>query len=102
MRPHVADPAGALRSTLDRSDVVDNAFGFRCRANKCAVVVLENDCSLDQLIRERGYLRTDSLELLGVVLDLQDGSTSLPKLSVQTLLLRLRYLRILGPSTLKP
>ncbi|CAE7373819.1 unnamed protein product [Symbiodinium natans] len=95
--PHAACPATALRAALQRSDRFDEAFKFVCKPTKCAIVVLDSDSSLNELIAERGYSRESSLELLGIELKLSDGATSLLKLSLQTLLLRLRYLRLLRP-----
>ena len=95
--PHAACPVTALRAALQRSDHFDEAFKFVCKPTKCAIVVLDSDSSLNELIAERGYPRESSLELLGIELKLSDGATSLLKLSLQTLLLRLRYLRLLQP-----
>ena len=90
-------PGEELAGALARSDTVDRAYGLACRPEKCALVAPPDDDRL-RTLWERGYPRTQLLQVLGVSLDVCSQNASLLKLSLQKIRMRLRYLRLLNPS----
>ena len=91
-------PQVALSAALHRSAEYDSIFGFKCRPSKCAVAQPAFDHTLDAFAAEHRYPIASSLEVLGVVLHFDGEHTSLLKLKMRELLLRLRYLRLCRPS----
>ncbi|CAE7329637.1 unnamed protein product [Symbiodinium sp. CCMP2592] len=91
-----ADPLGAMDVALRASDSFDQAFGFQCRASKCAVVCPPDVGTFDQWASARSYPRVTTLKVLGITLDMQEGALGLLKFSPRLLLHRLRFLKLLG------
>ena len=92
------DPVAAVSLALHKSDIYDAAFNFTCKPSKCGVAAALDDHSLDVIAERRGYKRTSHLDILGVRLDLQVQNASPLKLHLRVLLLRLHYLKVLGPN----
>ncbi|CAE7276857.1 PDE9A [Symbiodinium sp. CCMP2592] len=90
------DPLGAMDVALRASDSFDQAFGFQCRASKCAVVCPPDVGTFDQWAGARNYPRVTTLKVLGITLDMQEGALGLLKFSPRLLLHRLRFLKLLG------
>ena len=95
--PSSTSPQAALRVALDKSSEYDNLFGFQCRPSKSAVAQPEGDHTLDAFACEHCYPTTNVLEILGIVLHFNGERSSLLKLRMRELLLRLRYLRLCRP-----
>ena len=94
--PGDASAGRALAEALNKSDLVDKAFGLSCRPDKCALVAPEGDQTLRELWH-RKYPKQQVLHALGVVIDVCTRDSTLLKLSLRMALLRLRYLRTLNP-----
>ena len=94
--PGDASTGRALAEALNKSDLVDKAFGLSCRPDKCALVAPEGDQTLRELWH-RKYPKQQVLHALGVVIDVCTRDSTLLKLSLRMALLRLRYLRTLNP-----
>ena len=95
-RPGDASAGRALAEALNKSDLVDKAFGLNCRPEKCALLAPEGDQTLRELWH-RKYPKQQVLHTLGVVIDVCTWESTLLKLSLRMALLRLRYLRTLNP-----
>ena len=95
-RPHQASTGRVLSEALDKSDLVDKAFGLKCRPEKCALVAPQDDQALRDLWH-RQYPKQTALHALGIVIDVGTGASMLLKLNLRKVILRLRYLRMLNP-----
>ncbi|CAE6949991.1 unnamed protein product [Symbiodinium sp. CCMP2592] len=94
-QPATESAGRALAEALDKSDLVDKAFGLSCRPEKCALVAPAGDQTL-QALWHRKYPRQTALHTLGIVIDVDTRESTLLKLSLKMVLLRLRYIRMLN------
>ena len=84
-----------MRAALARSHQFDSAFHLVCEPAKCAVATAAQDSPYRSLAGELGYPLRRSLEILGVIVDLQTRSATPLRLVLDKLVWRLRYIKLL-------
>ena len=92
---NVPDRASSMRAALARSHQFDSAFHLVCEPAKCAVATAAQDSPYRSLAGELGYPLRRSLEILGVLVDLQTRSATPLRLVLDKLVWRLRYIKLL-------
>ncbi|CAE7784354.1 unnamed protein product, partial [Symbiodinium sp. CCMP2456] len=88
-----------MKAAVQRSQEFDRALQLVCEPSKCAVVTAGASSPFLPLAQQLGYPIQQTLEILGVTLDLQEGNASPLRLAPEKLLWRLRFLQRL-PATL--
>jgi hypothetical protein len=83
-----------LEEALRRSDRFDQAFDLKCDPTKSVYSAGGGQSSFADVARRRGYNTSDSLDVLGIALQLDAGGQRRPlRLKLRRAVLRLRFMR---------
>ena len=93
------DQEASMEDALHRSHEFDAAMQLVCEPSKCAVVTASDPSPFSTLAQQLGYPMRQTLEILGVVIDLQEGKAGPLRLAPEKLLWRLKFLQRL-PATM--
>ena len=93
------DQEASMRDALHRSHEFDAAMQLVCEPSKCAVVTARDSSPFRSLAQQLGYPVRQTLEILGVVIDLHEGTAGPLRLAPEKLLWRLKFLQRL-PATM--